>query len=257
MNALILAAGFGTRLKPWTNHHPKALVPVEGTPMLERVINKLSEAGFDRIYINIHHFGDQIIDFVSNKSFPGEIIISDERDEILDTGGALVKVFSSADSPDDLLVHNVDILSNAACKDLVNTHKESKNDVTLLVSDRKTNRKLLFDEEMRLSGWLDSSKDLYRGEIKRDTDGIKEFAFSGIYVVGREAAEDMERIFGKTKFPLMDYLLHPQRKCNVKGYYQENLTILDIGKPDALAQASEILDEIMHCPDDSSLLKRK
>ncbi len=121
MKAMILAAGLGTRLRPWTLEHPKALVPVGGVPMLERVIVRLKDEGFDEIVVNIHHFGDQIIDFVRSKDFGVKIFISDERGELLDTGGGLVYARELL-GEDPVLVHNVDILSNADLKSFMRKH---------------------------------------------------------------------------------------------------------------------------------------
>ena len=151
MRAMILAAGLGTRLKPWTLEHPKALVPVDGIPMLERVILKLKSQGFDEIVVNVHHFAGQITDFLDSKDFGIKISISDERGGLLDTGGGLVHARHLLEG-EPFLVHNVDILSNADLSALMHFHESEGNDVTLLTSDRKSSRKLLFDEDGSLKG---------------------------------------------------------------------------------------------------------
>ena len=244
MNALILAAGFGTRLKPFTDTNPKALVPVEGVPMLERVIEKLQKQGFGRICVNIHHFGEKIIDFLEANPFLGEIDISDERKKLLDTGGGVVKAYRQLGSHEPLLVHNVDIISDADLKSIRYFHDKEKNDVTLLISERDSRRKLVFDKELNLKGWHDLEKDLYRPAGFRPAEGDREYAFSGIYVVGEKATEEMENLFGEDSFPVMDYFLDVRRKGKIKGYLQNKLTILDIGKPATLAQASDILKKL-------------
>ena len=180
---MIFAAGLGTRLKPLTDHMPKALVPVAGKPMLEHVIGKLKSAGFDEIVINVHHFAHQIIDFLKAKdNFGIQIWISDESEELLDTGGGIKKAAPYFDEP--FLVHNADILSNIDLKAMYNYHLTSSNDATLLVSPRKTVRYLLFDEGNRLQGWV--NKDtlqtkpegfVYHPEVQ------KEYAFGGIHVI--------------------------------------------------------------------------
>ena len=147
---MILAAGLGTRLKPWTLEHPKALVPVDGIPMLERVILKLKSQGFDEIVVNVHHFAGQITDFLDSKDFGIKISISDERGGLLDTGGGLVHARHLLEG-EPFLVHNVDILSNADLSALMHFHESEGNDVTLLTSDRKSSRKLLFDEDGSLT----------------------------------------------------------------------------------------------------------
>ena len=165
MKAMIFAAGLGTRLKPLTDHMPKALVPVAGKPILEHVIGKLKSSGFDEVVINVHHFADQIIDFLKAKdNFGIKIWISDETDELLDTGGGIQKAAPYFDEP--FLVHNADILSNVDLKALYDFHRTSGNDATLLVSPRKTVRYLLFDEKNRL----------HTQNVRQHTDRTSELA---------------------------------------------------------------------------------
>ena len=155
MKAMIFAAGLGTRLKPLTDHTPKALVPVNGRPMLEHVILKLKAAGCTEAVVNVHHFGQQIIDFLhAIQNFGITIHISDERNEFLDTGGVIKKASSFFSGTAPFLVHNVDILSDVDLKALYDFHLQSGNDATLLVSPRETSRYLLFDTNIRLCGWL-------------------------------------------------------------------------------------------------------
>ena len=154
---MIFAAGLGTRLRPLTDHTPKALIKVAGKPMLEHVILRLKAAGFDDIVINIHHLGEQIIDFLrDNDNFGINIRISDERDFLLDTGGGIKKAEPLFDgSSEPILIHNADILSDIDLKALYQYHTQSGNDATLLVSHRKTVRYLLFDKpSLRLRGWI-------------------------------------------------------------------------------------------------------
>lgn len=144
MKAMIFAAGLGTRLRPLTDHMPKALVPVAGKPMLERVILRLKEAGFNEITVNIHHFGEQIIDFLrTHDNFGTEIHISDERGMLLDTGGGIKKARPFLDGQEPFLVHNADILTDIDLAGLYRHHLESDAESTLLVSERKTSRYLL------------------------------------------------------------------------------------------------------------------
>ena len=141
MKAMIFAAGLGTRLRPLTDHCPKALVPVAGRPMLEHVIQRLRNAGFNDLIINIHHQGEQIIEYLKKHPFPKTTIrISDERDILLDTGGGIKHAAPFLNGDEPFLVHNVDIFSNIDLKELYNRHLESKALATLLVSKRKTSR---------------------------------------------------------------------------------------------------------------------
>ena len=237
---MIFAAGLGTRLKPLTDHMPKALVPVAGKPMLEHVIGKLKSAGFDEIVINVHHFADQIIDFLKEKdNFGIRIWISDESEELLDTGGGIKKAAPYFDEP--FLVHNADILSNIDLKAMYNYHLTSSNDATLLVSPRKTIRYLLFDEGNRLQGWV--NKDtlqtkpeglVYHPEVQ------KEYAFGGIHVISPTLFKYMGD--GWTgKFSIMDFYLRTCHEAQLGGYVKEDLQLIDIGKPDTLAKAEDFI----------------
>ena len=158
---MIFAAGLGTRLKPLTEKIPKALVRVGDKTLLERVINKLKGAGTDKIVVNVHHFSNQIIDYLRrNDNFGVEILISDESDKLLDTGGGIKKASSLLSKTSPVLIHNVDILSNVNLKSFYESNLN--NDATLLVSKRKTKRYLLFDSDMRLVGWTN----IETGEVK-------------------------------------------------------------------------------------------
>lgn len=245
MKAMIFAAGLGTRLKPLTDHMPKALVPVAGRPMLEHVILKLKKAGFTELVINIHHFGEQIIDFLkANQNFGLTIHISDKRDKLLDTGGGIKKAATFFTGTEPFLVHNVDILSNADLKEVYDFHRKSQNQATLLVSPRKTSRYLLFDTDNRLQGWI------HKDTLQTKPEGFvyelgqyREYAFSGIHVISPELFHHMEGETWNGKFPIMDFYLHTCRQLQFGGYIKEDLQLIDIGKPDTLARAEEFLKD--------------
>jgi len=146
MKAMIFAAGLGTRLKPFTDNHPKALAVVNGKPLLQRNIEYLKSFGIDEIVINVHHFADQIIEFLEENNYFGiEIIISDETDQVLETGGGLVK--AKDNFTEDFLVMNVDILTDLNLAEFIKAHQENKAIVSLAVSDRDSSRKLFFNEK--------------------------------------------------------------------------------------------------------------
>lgn len=243
MKAMIFAAGLGTRLKPLTDKMPKALVPVAGKPMLEHVINKLKAAGFDEIVINVHHFAQQIIDFLKvNDNFGIQIHISDETEALLDTGGGIKKASPYFNEP--FLVHNADILSNVDLKALYDFHIASGNDATLLVSPRKTIRYLLFDNTNRLCGWI--NKDtlqtkpdgfVYQPEIQ------KEYAFGGIHVISPTLFKYMENDW-TGKFSIMDFYLQTCKEAHLGSYAKEDLHLIDIGKLDTLAKAEEFIRQM-------------
>ena len=238
MKAMIFAAGLGSRLKPLTDTMPKALIPVGGKPMLEHVILKLKDAGFDQIVINIHHFGQQIIDFLAaNNNFGVQILISDERDYLLDTGGGIKKAANFFEGNEPFLVHNVDIFSNIDLKELYRHHQDTNPLATLLVSKRNTSRYLLFNKENKLCGWRNHET----GEVKSyyphfDPSQYNEFAFSGIHVLSPKIFEWMEEWTGK--FPIINFYLSICAKTNIHAYPAENLSLIDIGKPEALDKAN-------------------
>lgn len=242
MKAMIFAAGLGTRLKPLTDHMPKALVPVAGRPMLEHVILKLKAAGFNELVINIHHFGEQILDFLrANQNFGLTIHISDERDCLLDTGGGIRKAEPFFRGNEPFLVHNVDILSDTDLKALYEYHRQSGNDATLLASRRKTVRYLLFDDEKRLCGWINKDTLQTKPEgFAYDPEHHREYAFSGIHVISPSLFHYMdERWTGK--FSIMDFYLQTCREARIGGRLNDTLRLIDIGKPETLTQAEEFL----------------
>lgn len=251
MKAMILAAGLGTRLKPITDTIPKALVEVEGVPMLQRVIRNLSSQGFDSIVVNVHHFAGQIREFLaSNDNFGIDIKISDETDILVDTGGGIVKASSllfegeGGLSEEPFLFHNVDILSNADFRKMTEVFRDAPEEGLLLVSDRDSSRKLLFDEKGCLKGWHDLRNDKFRPANISVENNFNELAFSGLYILNKSHIEEMKTLLGEGKYSVMDYLLHPLRKKPLKGYVQSGLKILDIGKPATLSQASGIFNKL-------------
>ncbi|MDL2278689.1 nucleotidyltransferase family protein [Parabacteroides sp. OttesenSCG-928-G07] len=244
MKAMIFAAGMGTRLKPLTDNMPKALVPVGGKPMLEHIILKLKNSGFDQIIINIHHFGEQIIDFLNaNNNFGIHIEIADERDYLLDTGGGIKKTDHFFQGKEPFLVHNVDIFSNVNLKALYKAHSVSDTLATLLVSKRNTARYLLFNKENKLCGWRNHET----GEVKSyypdfDPTQYNEYAFGGIHVISPEIFKWMDEWTGK--FPIINFYLSICAKANIQAYPAENLKLIDIGKPENLIKAEEFLREL-------------
>lgn len=244
MKAMILAAGLGTRLRPWTLEHPKALVPVGGVPMLQRVIMSLRDQGFRDIVVNVHHFASQITDFLASHDFGVDIKVSDESDELLDTGGALLKARKLLDdgSGTPFLVHNVDILSDAPLRGLMDSNLRSEAGVTLLVSRRDSYRRLLFDSSMRLRGWRDNRTGKTRPERFVSAAGDIDLAFSGIYVVRPSALDEMTTLGLSGKFPVMDYFLSPDRRQRVEGFPVDTLHLIDIGKPETLKQACGLFE---------------
>lgn len=248
MKAFILAAGLGTRLKPWTLEHPKALVPVGGVPMLQRVTDALARQGVTDFVINAHHFADQIDEWVAANrhrlSRQGvSLQVSDERAALLDTGGGVLHAESLLRS-DYFVVHNVDILSNADIADLVRRHQESGADVTLLVSDRKSSRGLIFDgKSLRLRGWHNASTGQYRPEGYEPADDDVMYAFSGISVMSESVFDTMRSLELGDTFGIVDFILAAKDTLQIQAYPVADLSLIDIGKPDTLSQADNLFNQ--------------
>ena len=238
--AMIFAAGLGTRLKPITDRMPKALVPVGGQPLLWHVIQKLRAAGFERIVINVHHFADQIIDYIeANQNFGLDIRISDERVTLLDTGGGIKHALPLFDPSMPILIHNVDILSNVDLAALYQATLQSQADALLLVSQRQTKRYLLFADDDRLCGWTNIETGEVKGPPSTIHHPLKQLAFSGIHVLSPSTFSLFEQM--PDRFSIIDFYLQYASHCFFKGKAQENLRLLDVGKLDSLEQAEEFL----------------
>lgn len=241
MKAMIFAAGLGTRLKPITDTIPKALVPIAGQTLLERVVEKLANEGFEEIIVNVHHHADKIIEFLKEKkNFGLRIEISDEREMLLDTGGGIKKASHFFDDGKPFLIHNVDILSDAKLKEMYDAHIESNNMATLMVKNRKTSRYLLFDQEERLKGWINTQT----GETKSpfddfDANQLVQHAFSGIHIISPEIFQYMEEY--PAKFPIMDFYLSTAAKIRIGGYLKDDVRMIDVGKLDSLKEAEELV----------------
>jgi NDP-sugar pyrophosphorylase family protein len=236
MKAMIFAAGLGTRLAPFTNDKPKALVEVAGKPMLEMQIENLKSFGVKYIVINIHHYADQIIDFVKGKKFGIEIEFADERELLLDTGGALKNVKKFFKKGDNFLVHNVDIYSDINLRNFYDYHIENKSLATLAVSNRKSSKHLLFDENLQLCGWKSLSDN--RQIISIEKQEYKEMAFSGIYMFNYDI---FDKITKTGAFPIIPELLEITKSQTVKAWLSNDNNILDLGKPEALIKYQEII----------------
>lgn len=248
MQAMIFAAGMGTRLKPITDTMPKALVKVGGEPLLKIILFKLHAAGASRIIVNVHHFSDQIVAYLrENGNFGMDIQISDETDQLLDTGGGLRKA-SGLFLPDEpILIHNVDILSNVDLKKFYSRACNSQSDATLLVSQRKTQRYLIFDQDSRLVGWTN----IATSEIKSPYPNIKQMApeniasvyqllaFSGIHVVKPSVLRAMKP--WPERFGITDFYLSSCRELTITACQTEGLRLLDVGKQNSLHEAEQFI----------------
>jgi len=238
VKALILAAGFGTRLMPLTAHTPKALVKVSGKTLLEIAIRKLVFHGFSEIVVNAHHHADQVIDYLKMNQFGNVTIsISDETDYLLDTGGAILKAGWFLKSEEPFLVHNVDVISNLNLGNLYSYHLEKKALATVSITDRQTKRYFLFDDELLLRGWTDTGS----GEVRMAagvSGPLKKLAFSGIHVISPGIFDLFEE---QGRFSIIDTYLRLAGGHPIFGYIQPGLTWFDVGKPAQLADAERFL----------------
>lgn len=248
MNALIFAAGLGTRLKPYTDSHPKALVPLQGEPMLGRVLTRLRSCPLPihRIVVNIHHFPDQIRAFLASPKAQGrpEVEISDESGKLLDTGGGAAQAVRLLGGPGEpLLIHNADILTDFPLEEMLSAHLINEADVTLLVSAQRTStRHFLFDSTGRLAGW----ENIVTGEtrpqsLKEDYAGksLLPCAFGGVHILSERAQHAlMEEAPEGSAFSIVDFYIRHCRELNIRAFTPAaTYQWFDIGTPEKLQLA--------------------
>ena len=245
MKAMIFAAGLGTRLRPLTNDRPKALVEIGGVPLLELAIRRLKHFGYDDILVNIHHFGQQIIDFLEKRQYFGiRITLSDERDKLLDTGGGLKKAAPFFDDGAPFLLYNTDVLSDIDLRALRAAHLQKHALATLAVRQRETSRYLLFDDTLQLCGWQNARSGETR--LSQDKAGLAPLAFSGIHVLSPEIFTFMPD--GQSVFSIIDVYLEAAKTAAVYGYRHDGSFWLDVGKHPALARAEQLLPQLEIAP---------
>ena len=241
--AMILAAGLGTRLKALTQDKPKALVPLNGKPLLQHCIENLIANSFHHIVINVHHFGEQIIDFVKQNKFDADIEISDERDLLMDTGGGIVKATPLFLDSKAVLVHNVDIISNVNLDEMSRHFLDSDDDAWLLTQDRETNRKLLFDDENMLVGWMNKAEQLYKWvdekkmDVSTGSTSTYEMAFSGLHFF----RSDLFAEFEVKRSSVIDLYLYLAKTNRIISKTIQPDYWFDLGKPEQLLAAENYI----------------
>lgn len=243
MVGMIFAAGLGTRLKPLTDKMPKALVPLAGKSLLQWQVEKLRDAGITDIIVNVHHFPDMIIDTIRRNSGWGcNIMISDERDQLLDTGGGLKMITPLRLSPqgervnEPILACNVDILSNIDIPSLIARYEESGIS-QLVVSDRQTQRYLCFDEQNQLCGWTNMATDELKG-----TDG-RHLAFSGMQILSPDALALLNEM-PEEKFSLIDFYLKAMNTIPLQAYVPKDYRMMDVGKIEQIEEAERFAESL-------------
>lgn len=236
MKAMLFAAGLGTRLKPFTDHHPKALAIVNGMTLLEHNIRYLQRAGIYEVVVNVHHFADQIETILEQQEgFGSRVTISDERDAVLETGGGLKKAAPYFEGAEEVLVMNVDVLTNLNLHNLIGRHRATNAMATLAVMNRKSSRYFLFDEQMQLCGWQHNGTGEQR--ISRQAPVFHPFAFSGIQVIAGRLLRELKQ---EGKFSMVDVYLDLAKTNKITGYDHTGDLFLDVGKPESLEQAAQL-----------------
>ncbi len=233
MKAFILAAGLGTRLRPLTDKLPKALIEIEGTPMIELLIEKLKRFGITEIIINTHYKANVLTDYLNNNDFGIPIRISDETQKLLDTGGAIKK--TCCYFKEEFLVHNADILSDIDIGKLVNYHKNNNAIATLAVRQRQSSRYLLFNDNMEFSGWENKKSSEKIIPVKPDGE-LTKFAFSGIHIINPGIFDYMPN---KDVFSIIDVYLNVCSREKIFGYLHNEDFWLDMGRPEDMEKAKE------------------
>lgn len=245
MKALVFAAGLGTRLKPLTDSIPKALVPVGGKPLLYHVVEKLKNAGIDDVTVNVHHFADMIAEYVTQQgNFGINVNLSFERELLLETGGGIAHARKFLEG-EPFIIHNVDILSDLDIDWFV-CESDSSALVNLLVSERETQRYLLFNESMDMVGWTNVAT----GEVRTpygdlDVNKCRKLAFAGFHLVSDGIFKVFEEDSWPERFPIMDFYIQECARHRIHGVCAPSLRMVDVGKLDTLAKAEEFLQSLL------------
>lgn len=236
MKAMIFSAGLGTRFKPWTDKHPKALALVNGKSLLQRNIEYLQQYGIKDVIVNVHHFAGQITDAVNkNNGWGSDIIISDETNEVLETGGGLLKAKDFFPPGEKFITCNADILTDLDLNKLTAFHKKHKPLISFGVTNRKTSRNFLFDNKNRLCGWINNNTGEQRIPVQKPD--LVQKAYSCVVVF----EYDIFKLISFTgKFSLVDVYLHLAKDHVILGYDHSGGKLVDVGKPESLVTAASL-----------------
>lgn len=234
MQAFIPAAGLGSRLKPLTDHRPKALVEVSGVPLIKIAIDNLSNLGVRKIVVNVHHFADLLTQYLHENHWDAEVLISDERSQLLDTGGGLKKAAQFFNPDEPIIIHNVDVLTHFNLQELINQHSSSMNIATLAVSQRNTSRYLLFDKQQHLVGWHNVKTDEFLWVEQPINDHIN-LAFSGIAILEPHLLDLLPP--PDHPFSIIPAYLQIAKNHRINYFLHNTDDWLDVGKPETLQLA--------------------
>ncbi len=234
---MILAAGLGTRLKPWTDHHPKALALVNGKSLLQRNIEYLQQFGITQVIVNVHHFASQVSQEIKNNNGWGsEVTISDETDMVLETGGGLKKASWFFKNEGDLVLMNTDILTDMDLGAMITQHRSHQPLATLAVTDRKTSRYFLFNDKNELRGW----RNIKTGEERPDQitkEKLIQKAFSGIHVISTQLFSLIKQ---EGRFSMVDVYLDLCSNYTLQGFDHSESKFIDVGKPESISEAEKM-----------------
>jgi N-acetyl-alpha-D-muramate 1-phosphate uridylyltransferase len=240
MKAMILAAGLGTRLKPWTDHHPKALAVVNGKSLLQRNIEYLQAHGISDVVINVHHFANQIQDaIVQNNGWGSTIAISDETNQVLETGGGLWKAKSLLQDADYFALLNVDMLTDLNLSAMIAQHKAANALATLAITDRNSSRAFLWNNNLQLCGWRNNASNEQK-IMTDDASTLTAYAFSGIHIISQQIFAQMAlqpAMIEAGKFGMVEVYLNICKQNKILGYLHSGDKLLDVGKPESIAEA--------------------
>ena len=239
MKAMILAAGLGTRLKPWTDKHPKALALVNKKSLLQRNIEYLQQFGIYNVIVNVHHFADQIIESIQqNKGWSSNISISDETEAVLETGGGLKKAAHFFIEEENFVLMNVDVLTDMPLDKMISFHLSHKSFATIAITQRKTSRYFLFNERDELCGW----QNVKTGEEKivRAANEFNQKAFSGIHILNKKIFHYLQRWNGK--FSMVDVYLNAAKTEAIRSFDHSIYKFIDVGKPQSIEEAERLFE---------------
>lgn len=236
MQGMILAAGFGTRLRPLTDSKPKALVPVNGKPMLEHVIEKFISQNITEIFVNAHYFADQIKDFINNSNFKARIMVVAEN-EIMGTGGGIFNMLKYI-TEDDFIVYNTDVICDVDLEELMCFHKENKASATMVMQSRETFNQVVIDSESNFCG-LNLVKKGIKKIAKQPSGESELLAFCGIHAVSKNKIEKYRRQL--TEYSIIDVYLNAASEGDLVKAYRPEIKWFDLGTPEKLKEAEEYL----------------
>lgn len=246
MKGMIFAAGIGSRLKPWTDFHPKALVEVGGKPVIGHVIDKMVSNGINHIIVNVHHFASQVIDYLKTSYSQVRIDISDETSRLLDTGGGLRKALPLI-GDESVIIHNADIVTDFDLSDIITYHNQHNCDITLLVQPRETARYFLFKDE-RLRGWTDLRSGEIRPQQLNAAECCERLAFGGVHVISPKVFNQLTDYapIGEP-FSITDFYINKCNNLDIGGFQMPpNKSWFDVGKPATLELARNFMNKNTH-----------